>query len=189
MGVSERADAVIDAAVRSDIVGCVVLINEGGKNVYARAAGYADREAGKATTLDTIFRLASVTKPIVATTALRMIDLGLLSLDDPVTKYLPFFTPKAPDGTTPMILIRHLLTHTSGLTYASAPDDVTRGSDTKPMIPLEENLRRLARAPLQFAPGSKWEYGMSIDVHPRWDMAGLPPLAAARESGIGNRES
>lgn len=164
MGVAERADATIDAAVNSDIVGCVVLINQGGRQVYARAAGYADREAGRKTTLDTIFRLASVTKPIVATTALRMIDLGLLSLDDPVTMHLPWFTPKAPDGSTPDILIRHLLTHTSGLTYASAPDDVTRGSDTKPMIPLEENLRRLARAPLQFAPGSKWEYGMSIDV-------------------------
>lgn len=164
MGVAERADAVIDAAVRSDIVGCVVLINQGGKQVYARAAGYADREAGTKTTEDTIFRLASVTKPIVATTALRMVDLGLLSLDDPVAKYLPFFTPKAPDGSTPDILIRHLLTHTSGLTYGAIPDDVTGGSDTKPLIPLEENLRRLARAPLQFAPGSKWEYGTSIDV-------------------------
>lgn len=164
MGVAERADAVIDAAVRSDIVGCVVLINQGGKPVYTRAAGYADREAGKPVTEDTIFRLASVTKPIVATTALRMVDLGLLSLDDPVTKYLPFFTPKAPDGTTPGILIRHLLTHTSGLTYASTPADVTAGSDTKPIIPLEENLRRLARAPLQFAPGTKWEYGTSVDV-------------------------
>lgn len=164
MGVAERADAVVDAAVRSDIVGCVVLINQGGKQVYSRAAGYADREAGTKTTEDTIFRLASVTKPIVATTALRMVDLGLLSLDDPVTKYLPFFTPKGPDGAPPTILIRHLLTHTSGLTYPSAPDDVTRGSDTKPLIPLEENLRRLARAPLQFMPGTKWEYGMSIDV-------------------------
>jgi CubicO group peptidase (beta-lactamase class C family) len=142
----------------------VVLINRGGERIYARAAGYADREAGKATTEDTIFRLASVTKPIVATTALRMIDLGLLSLDDPVSQYLPFFTPKGPDGSTPAILIRHLLTHTSGLTYGSLPADVTGGSDAKPVIPLEENLRRLAKAPLQFAPGSKWEYGTSIDV-------------------------
>ena len=164
MGVAERADAVIDAVLGNNIVGCVVLINQGGERVYARAAGYADREAGKKAAEDTIFRLASVTKPIVATTALRMVDLGLLSLDDPVTKFLPFFTPKAPDGTTPAILIRHLLTHTSGLTYGSIPSDVTGGSDTKPLILLEENLRRLARAPLQFAPGSKWEYGTSIDV-------------------------
>ena len=164
MGVAERADAVIDAALGSNIVGCVVLINQGGERVYARAAGYADREAGNPAAEDTIFRLASVTKPIVATTALRMIDLGLLSLDDPVRIYLPFFTPKAPDGTTPDILVRHLLTHTSGLTYGSIPSDVTGGSDAKPIIPLEENLRRLARAPLQFLPGTKWEYGTSIDV-------------------------
>ena len=78
MGVAERADAVIDAALGNNIVGCVVLINQGGERAYARAAGYADREAGKKATEDTIFRLASVTKPIVATTALRMIDLGLL---------------------------------------------------------------------------------------------------------------
>ena len=164
MGVAERADAVIDAVLGNNIVGCVVLINQGGERIYGRAAGYADREAGNKTTEDTIFRLASVTKPIVATTALRMVDLELLSLDDPVSKYLPFFTPKAPDGSTPDILIRHLLTHTSGLTYPSTPDDVTTGSDTKPIVPLEENLRRLAKAPLQFAPGSKWEYGTSIDV-------------------------
>lgn len=164
MGVAERADAVIDAAVRSDIVGCVVLINQGGKRVYARAAGYADREAGRRAAEDTIFRLASVSKPIVAVTALRMIDLGLLSLDDPVSRYLPVFTPRAPDGSTPAILIRHLLTHTSGLAYGAVPDDVTTGSDPRPIISLEENLRRLARAPLQFAPGTQWAYGMSIDV-------------------------
>jgi CubicO group peptidase (beta-lactamase class C family) len=164
VGVPERADAVIDAVLGNNIVGCVVLINQGGERVYARAAGFADREAGRKTTEDTIFRLASVTKPIVAATALRMVDLGLLSLDDPVSKYLPFFTPRAPDGTIPAILIRHLLTHSSGLTYGSIPDDVTGGSDTKPVIPLEENLRRLAKARLQFAPGTKWEYGTSIDV-------------------------
>ena len=164
MGVAERADATIDAALENNIVGCVVLINQGGERVYARAAGYADREAGTPVTEDTIFRLASITKPIVATTALRMIDLGLLSLDDPLTNYLPFFTPRAPDGRTPEILIRHLLTHSSGLTYGAVPADVTGGSDSKPVIPLEENLRRLARAPLQFAPGERWAYGMSIDV-------------------------
>jgi CubicO group peptidase (beta-lactamase class C family) len=164
MGVAERADAVIDAVLGHNIVGCVVLINRGGERIYARAAGYADREAGTRVKEDTIFRLASVTKPIVATTALRMIDLGLLSLDDPVRKYLPFFTPKSPDGTISDILIRHLLTHTSGLAYSAVPDDVTTGSDPRPLISLEENLERLARAPLQFVPGSQWAYGMSIDV-------------------------
>ena len=164
MSLSQRVDAVIDAALESRIVGCVVLVNEGGKQVYARAAGFADREAAVPVREDTIFRLASVTKPIVAAAALRMMEDGLLSLDDPVTKYLSFFTPKAPDGTIPTITIRHLLTHTSGIAYDKIPADVTRGSDPFPLFPLEENLRRLARGELSFAPGTNWAYGMSIDV-------------------------
>jgi CubicO group peptidase (beta-lactamase class C family) len=164
MGLIERVDAVIDAALGSRIVGCVALIHQRGRPLYARAAGYADREAGTPVKQDTIFRLASVTKPIVAAATLRMIDLGLLSLDDSVTDYLPWFTPKAPDGTTPSIRIRHLLTHTSGLSYDHIPDDVSRGSDDRALVSLEENLRRLGRVPLVFPPGTAWRYGMSIDV-------------------------
>lgn len=163
MGLKERVDVVIDAALGSRIVGCVVLIEEAGKQVYARAAGLADREAGTPVAENTIFRLASVTKPIVALTTLRMIDKGLLNLDDKVTDYLPSFTPKAPDGSTPHILIRHLLTHTSGITY-DRPDNVSAGSDPRDLIPLQENLRRFARHPLSFMPGTKWAYGMNIDV-------------------------
>jgi CubicO group peptidase (beta-lactamase class C family) len=163
MGLKERVDAVVDAALGSRIVGCVVLVNEGGKQVYARAAGFADREAGKPVAEDTIFRLASVTKPIVAITTLRMIDKGLLGLDDKVADYLPYFTPKAPDGSTPDVLIRHLLTHTSGMTY-DRPANVSSGSDPRDYITLQENLRRFASHPLSFLPGAKWAYGMSIDV-------------------------
>lgn len=72
MGLAERLDAAIDAALATRIVGCVVLVRQNGKEVYARAAGFADREAGRVLTRDAIFRLASVTKPIVATAVLRM---------------------------------------------------------------------------------------------------------------------
>lgn len=164
MGLKENIDAAIDAALESRIVGCVVLVRRGGRLVYSRAAGFADREQAWPVKDDTIFRLASVTKPIVAATALRMLDLGLLSLDDTVAGYLPYFTPKAPDGSTPDITLRHLLTHTSGITYDSAPPDVARGADPSPPMPLTENLRRLARGTLVFAPGTAWQYGMSIDV-------------------------
>jgi CubicO group peptidase (beta-lactamase class C family) len=163
MDLKHRLDAAIDAALWSRIVGCVVLVHCDGQAIYARAAGYADREAGRAVREDEIFRLASCTKPIVATTALVMLDRGLLSLDDPVSKYLPFFRPKLADGSTPQILIRHLLTHTSGITY-DVPDSVSTGSDPGPAMTLEQNLRLLAAAPLHFVPGSAWDYGMSIDV-------------------------
>lgn len=164
MSLKQRVDAAIDAALGTRIVGCVVEVAEHGRPLYARSAGLADREAGTPVREDTIFRLASVTKPIVATTALRMVEDGLLNLDDPVSAHLPYFTPQAPDGTTPDITIRHLLTHTSGLAYGNVPDGVSRGSDPCEPMPLTENLRRLARNPLSFAPGSAWEYGMSIDV-------------------------
>jgi CubicO group peptidase (beta-lactamase class C family) len=163
MDLKHRMDAAIDAALWSRIVGCVVLVHRDGKPIYARAAGYADREAKRAVREDDIFRLASCTKPIVAATALVMVNKGLLSLDDPVSKYLPFFTPRLADGSTPQIFIRHLLTHTSGITY-EVPDDVSTGSDPGPAMALEENLRLLGRAPLRFSPGSAWDYGMSIDV-------------------------
>lgn len=164
MGLKERVDAVVDAALDSRIVGCDIIIQRKGQPVYRRVAGYADREADRRVADNEIFRLASMTKPIVAATALRMLDAGLLSLDDPVTKYLPYFTPKAPDGVTPEISLRQLLTHTSGLSYDNVPDNVSRGSDPRDLMPLTENLRRLSRAPLSFAPGTAWAYGMSIDV-------------------------
>jgi CubicO group peptidase (beta-lactamase class C family) len=162
MSLAERIDAAIDAALESRIVGCLVLVRQNGREIYARAAGLADREEKRAMTRDAIFRLASVTKPIVATAVLRMIDLGLLGLDDKVTKFLPWFTPRTSDGNVPPILIRHLLTHTSGITY-DLPATVSSGM-SGPVISLEENLRRLANAPLAFEPGTGWAYGKSIDV-------------------------
>jgi CubicO group peptidase (beta-lactamase class C family) len=146
-----RLDAVIEAALGSRIVGCVVLVNRGGKPVYARAAGLADREAGRSMAVDAIFRLASVTKPIVAAAALRMVDLGLLGLDDPVSKYLPYFRPRMADGSTPEILIRHLLSHTSGLGYEGT-GFYSRGL-SGPLLDFGENIRRMGQEVLLFAPG------------------------------------
>ena len=158
----DQLDRVIEAALGSRIVGCVVLVRQGGHEVYARAAGLADREAGRAMALDAVFRLASVTKPVVAACVLRMVDLGFLRLDDPVTRFLPDFRPRNPDGSEAVITIRQLLTHTSGLTYGGG-GDFPRGL-SGPLIALDEVMRRLAAEPLMFAPGTGWEYGMSIDV-------------------------
>ena len=157
-----RVDAAIEAALGKRIVGCVVLVRCCGTLVYARAAGLADRESGREMALDAVFRLASVTKPIVAAAVLRLVDLGLIGLDEPVTAYLPEFRPRSPDGSVSDILIRQLLSHSSGLTYGGA-GDYARGL-SGPLISLAENMRRLAAEPLLFAPGTGWEYGMSIDV-------------------------
>ncbi len=157
-----RVDAAIDAALGSRIVGCVVLVRRAGAEVYARAAGLADREYGEVMRRDGVFRLASVTKPIVAAAALRMVDLGLLRLDDSVTQFLPEFRPRSPDGSVSPILLRQLLSHSSGLTYGDS--GAYSGGLSGPLISLEENMRLLAAEPLVFAPGTGWEYGMSLDV-------------------------
>jgi CubicO group peptidase (beta-lactamase class C family) len=166
-----RVDAVIDDAVAAGrIVGTVVLVTENGVPVYERAAGYADRESGKATSTDTVFRLASLTKPLTSATALALVERGLLSLDDSLGRFLPRFVPRLADGTAPDIQVRHLLTHTAGFGYPTLlPGDpyraarVSTGLD-QPGLTLEENLDRIASVPLSFAPGSAWRYGVATDV-------------------------
>lgn len=164
-------DDVIDFALSSKkLVGTVVLVARDGEIVYRRAAGMADREAGRSMREDTIFRLASVTKPIVTAAAMRLIEQGRIGLDDPVTKWLPDFRPKLADGSEATILIRHLLTHTSGLSYSFELEDgpyvkanVSDGVD-QPGLSLAENLMRIASVPLSFAPGTGWQYSVAMDV-------------------------
>jgi CubicO group peptidase (beta-lactamase class C family) len=120
---------------------------------------------------DTVFRLASMSKPIVSVAALALIDQGKLSLDDPVTKWLPDFRPRLADGREPVITVRHLITHTSGLGYkfleaADGPYHKAEVSDgiAEPGLTAAVNLERLASVPLLFEPGTSWSYGLSIDV-------------------------
>ena len=120
---------------------------------------------------DRIFRLASITKPIVSAVAMALIEQGRLSLDDPVAKWIPEFQPRLPDGRTPTITIRQLLTHTAGLKYGfNEPADgpyhragVSDGLD-QPGLPMSEELRRLASVPLAYEPGTAWAYSLALDV-------------------------
>ena len=166
----EQFDRTIEGALGKRIVGTAILVAIDGKIVYRGVKGFLDREAGTSMREDAIFRLASVTKPMAAATALALMERGKLGLDDPVTRYLPDFRPRLADGRAPDILIRHLLTHTSGLGYPTIePNDayvalgISGGLD-EPGRGMEDTLRRLVQAPLYFAPGTAWRYGMSIDV-------------------------
>ncbi|BDE06013.1 hypothetical protein WPS_12890 [Vulcanimicrobium alpinum] len=167
-----RLDAAIDRALAERrIVGTVVVVAQGGAIVYERAAGFADREARSPVRMDTLFRLASLTKPIVSAAALALVDRGVLALDDLVARRLPAFAPHAIDGSAPPITLRHLLTHTAGLRYgflqppgsAYERAGISDGLD-QPALPLDENLRRIASVPLQRQPGTRWEYSLATDV-------------------------
>lgn len=153
------------------IVGAVVIVMRDGKVIYHRAAGFLDREAHIPMPEDAIFQLASSSKAITSAAAMALVDQGLMSLDDSVTKWLPEFDPRAPDGSTPAINIRELLTHTSGLSYPFWETNdgpyhrarVSSGLD-QPGVDMEEELRRIKTAGLVFAPGTGWRYSLSIDV-------------------------
>ncbi|WP_242538525.1 serine hydrolase domain-containing protein [Trinickia acidisoli] len=167
-----RLDLVMDQAIaEQQIVGAVAFVARGGRLIYQRAVGFADREAGIPVREDTQFRLASMTKLIVSVAALALVEAGRLSLDDPVTRWLPYFRPKLADGVSPAITVRELMTHTSGLNYgflesANGPYHrlhISDGLDSSG-ISLDANLRRLAQAPLLSAPGTHWQYSLSMDV-------------------------
>ena len=114
-----HVDQVIDSTLaRKRIVGTMVLISVDGEVVYARAAGFADRESGIRIRENNIFRFASVTKSIVSAAALAMVEKQMLDLDDVVSRWLPEFRPKLSNGREPPITVRQLLTHTPVWTTA-----------------------------------------------------------------------
>ncbi|QIB32696.1 serine hydrolase domain-containing protein [Ancylobacter pratisalsi] len=167
-----RLDAAIAQAIAQQrIVGAVVLVSRDGEVVWRRAMGMADREMKRPMREDALFRLASVSKLFVSVAAMALVAQGRLSLDAPITTWLPAFRPLLPGGEPATITPRHLLSHTAGLSYGFLePEDgpyhragVSDGMD-RTGLSLDENLRRLASVPLLFAPGTDWIYSLSIDV-------------------------
>ncbi|KUM44588.1 serine hydrolase domain-containing protein [Pseudomonas sp. EpS/L25] len=167
-----RLDPILERAIAQQrIVGTVVMIARHGRVVYRRAAGFADREAQRPMQEDQLFRFASLTKPVVAVTTLRLADQNRLDLQAPVSRYLPYFTTRLADGTPAVPTLAQLLSHTSGLHYGFSEDadgpyhraGVSDGLDGATLT-LEDNLRRLAGVPLDFPPGSAWRYSLGLDV-------------------------
>ncbi|WP_271669793.1 serine hydrolase domain-containing protein [Bradyrhizobium sp. CCBAU 51627] len=169
-----------NAIAERRVAGAVVLVSRRGVLSYARAIGFADVEARRPMTLDTIFLAASLTKPIVTAAFLSLVDEGTMALDDLVARYLPAFSPKFNNEALP-ITLRQLLTHTAGLSYGFLqPLDgpyqrlgVSDGVD-QPGLSIADELARIVEAGLFFPPGRAWVYSVGMDV-----------LGAAIESATG----
>jgi len=140
---------------RHEISGAVTLVAYRGQVIHLEAIGSADLENSLPMRPDTIFCIASMTKPVTATTVMILQDEGKLSLDDPVAKYIPAFAAAALRDGKPAkpVTIRHCLTHTSGL-----------GGSQQNEGSLKDSVEKLAGRPLDFEPGTKWQYspGMSV---------------------------
>jgi CubicO group peptidase (beta-lactamase class C family) len=166
---------------RKEVAGAVALVLQRGKPVYSASVGSADIGAGRPMSDDTIFRIASMTKPITSVAVLILAEDGRFKLTDPVSRLLPEFKdlrvldPKGA-GTVPAkreVTIHDLLTQTSGLSYGFLAGDrlgplyrEARVCDglAPPDGTLAENMHRLAGLPLKYQPGAAWEYGLSTDV-------------------------
>jgi len=186
----KRVDAAINQYVeKKKIAGAVALVVRKGKVAYFKSTGMQDIEMKKPMQDNTIFRIASMTKPLTSVAVMMLYEEGRFLLNDPIHKYLPEFkdmmvlNPERAtngqanaklDSLVPAkwpITIRHLLSHTSGLTYhwneqlgkAYEKAGVAHGLGLHNET-LAENMKKLAKLPLLFHPGDKWEYGLSVDV-------------------------
>jgi CubicO group peptidase (beta-lactamase class C family) len=177
-------DRLKEGVASGEIPGAVVLIARNGKLVTFESYGLRDRETKAPMTNDTIFRIASMSKPITSLAALVLMEEGKLSLADPVAKYIPAFAEtkvaverKNADGTveqglepqTRPMTVLDLLRHTSGLTYGAMGGGPVRRSyvDMKVMVPEQSNAEmagKLAKLALLYQPGTHFEYGMSTDL-------------------------
>ncbi|MGH7342707.1 MAG: serine hydrolase domain-containing protein [Candidatus Rokuibacteriota bacterium] len=162
------------------IAGALTLVARKGKVAYLQPIGMADLEHGKPMREDAIFRIYSMTKPVASVALMTLYEHGQFQLDDPVSKFIPAWREQRvyEGGNHPTFLtrpvdrpmsIRDLLTHTSGLTYGfmertNVDRAYRRLGIGERSGTLAEMIERLARLPLEFSPGTRWNYSVSTDV-------------------------
>ena len=201
VGVSSKRLEKLTQALQTEIdqqrlPGAVAMVARKGKLVYAQAFGKLNNGSDAPMQLDSVFRIYSMTKPLVSTALMMLVEDGKVQLTDPVSKYLPTFKSPmvsvasldAPYNGTSFKLVpankeptlQDLLRHTSGLAYGEltkntlVKDAYTQAGIYQPSIDFDartpssaEMVDRLGKAPLAQQPGSVWEYSLSVDVQGR----------------------
>ncbi len=162
------------------LAGIFTMVLKDGKIVQRERFGFANIENQEVVEEDAIFRIFSMSKPITTVALMTLFDEGKFELDDKVSDFIPEFEGTMvynTEGEIPSLepqknemTIRHLLTHTSGITYGWDPnsyvDSLYRATDVTgwDSATIGDKVKVLAELPLKFQPGTKWEYGLSIDV-------------------------
>ena len=151
-GIGEAMEQMI---AQNEIAGAVTMVVSKGKVLHLECTGYADIASQRPMTPETLFWIASMTKPVTGAAILMLQDAGKLKVSDPVAKYLPEFAElKTPSGKPANITITQILTHTSGLGEASGPA-ARQAKTLADLVPI------WMAAPMQFEPGEKWQYCQS----------------------------
>ena len=178
-----RLDAALESYVEAGTLpGAVAIVKSRGETVYLKAFGHRDREAGDPLETDDIFRIASQTKAIVSVAIMMLQEEGRLLISDPVGRHLPEYLETTvaspnPDGTYDVVptrrpvTIRHLLTHTAGITYGGGTAaaeweeaGITGWYFAHREAPIRETVRRMASLPFETHPGEAWVYGYATDI-------------------------
>lgn len=147
--------AMQEMVAKNEVSGAVTVVVAKDKVLHLESTGLADIASKRPMTPDTMFWIASMTKPITGTAVLMLQDEGKLNVADPVSKYLPEFAAlKTPSGKPANLTITQILTHTSGLGEADA-EGAKKAKTLAEMIPL------FLAAPMQYEPGEKWKYTQS----------------------------
>ena len=178
-----RLDAALQAYVDAGTLpGAVALVASRGETAYLKAFGHRDREAGDPLETDDIFRIASQSKAVVSVAIMMLQEEGRLLISDPVGRHLPEYLETTvaranDDGTYDVVAarqpmtIRHLLTHTAGITYGGGTAarewveaDITGWYFAHRDEPIRETVRRMASLPFEAHPGEYWVYGYATDI-------------------------
>jgi CubicO group peptidase (beta-lactamase class C family) len=183
----KRLEEVTKKQIDDGLVpGAVMLVARRGKIAWLNVQGKRDPAQADPMKLDSIFRIYSMTKPIVSATLMQLVEEGRLQITDPVSKYLPEIgnmkvgteatvdgkpTLQLADPTRPMT-VQDLLRHTAGLTYGSRGTSLINASYVDAKIgsrefTVQEMVSRLSKLALKFNPGDRWEYSVAVDVQGR----------------------
>jgi CubicO group peptidase (beta-lactamase class C family) len=191
VGMSAQRLERITAALQKEIdakklPGAVVMVARKGTIVYQNAFGVQDPSSGAPMKPDTIFRIYSMTKPLMSVGLMLLVEDGLVQLTDPVAKFLPAFkdlrvaTPTGDVAPERVMTVQDLLRHTAGLAYGEITKNekvkaalvevgiVKKGIDYDSRdMSGQEQVERLAKVPLIHQPGTTWEYSLAVDVQGR----------------------
>ena len=173
----DALDHALKAPVdRGDVPGAIGAITDASGELYSAAFGERRLGSGTPMTVDTVCYLASMTKPITATCAMQLVEQGKLDLDSPISTWIPsaaklqvldgFDDAGKPILRAPQteVTLRHLMTHTSGFVYTLWDADLVRYAGPTGALPdLDYDDDASWLQPLMFDPGTRWEYGISID--------------------------
>ncbi len=147
--------AMRDMIAKQEVAGAVTVVVTADRTLHLESTGHADVAAGRAITPDTLFWIASMTKPVTGAAIMMLQDEGKLNIADPVAKYIPEFAAlKTPSGQPANLTITQILTHTSGLGEASGP--AAQSART-----LADLVPVWLAAKMQFEPGAQWKYCQS----------------------------